>query len=363
MSIYKRGKSWYYDFISKGQRYTGSFGAVSRTVAKEEEHRLKSQALEGQLNPHKLRQTPTFTKFVDEQYLPWLETNRKPATLERSRMILHHAAACFGAKRLDAIAPLDIERFKKQRKDAGRQPGSINLELTILRTVFNRAIAWQFLRENPAKTVQKLPRPEGKTRFLTDEEQHAVLAVASPELTRAVRLGALTGLRRRELTQLRPEDINLERKTLTVAGEFAKTGKSRTLPVSPQLRALLEECLAARRNAPTVLVDHNGTTWSPFCFADAFRRACKAALHESLGPHVLRHTFCSRLVMAGVDIRTVQELAGHASIVMTMRYAHLTPDHKQQAMEKLEQAFPSTSPATSPATAFSGSPTEHANVA
>lgn len=363
MSIYQRGKSWYYDFIIKGQRYTGSFGATSRSVAKEEEYRRKSQALEGQLNPHKLRQTPTFTKFVDDHYLPWLETNRKPSTVERNQDVFDVATPCFGAKRLDAISPLDIERFKKQRKDAGKKPGSINLELTILRTVFNKAIAWQFLRENPAKTVQKLPRPEGKTRFLTGEEEQAVLAIASPALARAVQLGALTGLRRGELIQLRPEDINLERRTLTVAGAFSKTGKSRTLPIGPQLRALLEDCLAARGDAPTLLVDQKGTPWSRSWIAECFRHACKKALHESLGPHVLRHTFCSRLVMAGVDIRTVQELAGHASITMTMRYAHLTPDHQQAAMERLEQAFPYATPARTPATALSASLPEHANVA
>lgn len=262
MSIYPRGKSWYYDFVHKGQRYTGCFGKVSKTIAKEEEHRLKAQALEGQLNPHKRRQTPTFAKFVEAHYLPWLETNRKPSTVERNHDVFDVALPCFGTKRLDTIAPLDIERFKKHRKDVGCRAGSINLELTILRTVFNKAIAWQFLRENPAKTVQKLPRPEGKTRFLTGEEEHALLAISSPALVRVVRLGAMTGLRRRELTHLRPEDINLKRGTLTVSGEFAKTGKSRTLPIGPQLRALLEDCLAARGNAQTVLVNQKGAPWS-----------------------------------------------------------------------------------------------------
>jgi Phage integrase family len=60
----------------------------------------------------------------------------------------------------------------------------------------------------------------------------------------------------------------------------------------------------------------------------------------------LRHTFASRLVMAGVDLRTVQELMGHKDIKMTLRYAHLSPDHTRQAMETLEQRFSAKSPAT-----------------
>src|SRR5262249_9119696 len=77
-----------------------------------------------------------------------------------------------------------------------------------------------------------------------------------------------------------------------------------------------------------------------------FRETCEHAKLDSLGPHVLRHTFGSRLVMAGVDLRTVQELMGHKSILMTMRYAHLSPDHKRAAMETLENRFPAQSPAT-----------------
>jgi hypothetical protein len=79
MSIYKRGKSWYYDFVHKSQRYTGSFGAVSRTVAKEEEHRSRTRVLEGVLNPHKARKSPRFDTFAHE-YLEWVQTNRKPET-------------------------------------------------------------------------------------------------------------------------------------------------------------------------------------------------------------------------------------------------------------------------------------------
>jgi integrase len=69
----------------------------------------------------------------------------------------------------------------------------------------------------------------------------------------------------------------------------------------------------------------------PRWFLDAVREA----KIEDFKWHDLRHTFASRLVMAGVDIRTVQELMGHKSITMTMRYAHLSPKHRTEALEKL----------------------------
>jgi site-specific recombinase XerD len=61
----------------------------------------------------------------------------------------------------------------------------------------------------------------------------------------------------------------------------------------------------------------------------------KAAGIEDFRFHDLRHTFGSRLVMSGVDLRTVQELMGHRTIAMTLRYTHLSPDHQQQAVERL----------------------------
>lgn len=94
-----------------------------------------------------------------------------------------------------------------------------------------------------------------------------------------------------------------------------------------------------------MFVKDSGDPWTPDAFAHAFAVACQRAGVETLHPHVLRHTFASRLVMAGVDIRTVQELMGHKDIDMTLRYVHLSPDHKRAAMETLESRFPAKSPA------------------
>jgi integrase len=159
-------------------------------------------------------------------------------------------------------------------------------------------------------------------------------------------VGLLAGFRRQELTSLRPEDVNLEHQTVSVAACYSKNGESRTLPVGPRLKTLLQDALATGGTAATVLFTDKKIPWSPGGFANAFRRACASAGVETLGPHVLRHTFASRLVMAGVDLRTVQELMGHKSILMTMRYAHLSPDHKRLAMETLENRFPAKSPVT-----------------
>jgi site-specific recombinase XerD len=79
-----------------------------------------------------------------------------------------------------------------------------------------------------------------------------------------------------------------------------------------------------------------------------FMKACHRAKLVDVTPHVPRHTFASRLAMAGVDLRTIQELGGWQSLKMVERYAHLSPSHKAEAVERLASNFPTgfTTPAT-----------------
>jgi len=343
MAIYQRGKSYYYDFVYKGQRYSGCIGPVSRTIAKETEARKKAEVIEGRLNPAKARKSPCFDAFTQE-YLEWLRVNRKPLTVKKVHSVLARLNPFFGSKKLNEITAWDMERYKKERREAGRQPSTINVELTILKMILNRAVTWKKLAEHPGKEVKTLQGVHGRTRFLSEEEEAAILAVCSSALRRAVEVGLLTGFRRQELVNLRPQDIDLARGTVTVAACYAKNGESRTNPMGERLKAILQEALSVKGDAPTVLVTEYGKPWTTEGLTNQFQRAsCHAGL-ERLGPHVLRHTYASRLVMAGVDIRTVQELLGHKDIKQTMRYAHLSPSHKRAAVEALEARFSAKSP-------------------
>lgn len=344
MSIYLRGKSWYYDFIHKGQRYTGSFGAISRTVAKEEEHRKKTEVIEHRLNPAKARKSPRFDIFAAE-YLDWMKANRKPLTVVRVGQTLERLKTFFGPKKLSELTPWHLEQFKKARKEEGKAPGTINLDLAVLKALLTKAQEWGKLAEHPGKSVKLLKNPQRKTRFLSEEEETRLLIACSSALRRVVQVGLLTGFRRQELASFRPEDVDIERDMISVAACYAKNGESRTLPVGPRLKVILREALASQGDAATVLVNEHGRPWGVDTLSVCFRETCELAGIESLGPHVLRHTFASRLVMAGVDLRTVQELMGHKSILMTMRYAHLSPDHKRAAIETLEARFPAKTPA------------------
>jgi hypothetical protein len=138
MAIYLRGKSWYYDFVHKGQRYTGSFGPVSKTVAKEELARKKTEVIEGKLNPAKARKSPRFDAFAEE-YLSWFKMNRRPETFRRVNRTVHMLLTFFGTERLNELTAWHLEQYKKARKETGLAYASVNVELMAFKALLQKA--------------------------------------------------------------------------------------------------------------------------------------------------------------------------------------------------------------------------------
>lgn len=211
--------------------------------------------------------------------------------------------------------------------------------------MFSKAIIWGKAVENPVKQVKMLRVNNTRVRFLDEEKEARLLAECQAHLRDLV-VALHTGFRRNELLSLRPEDIDLSWGLVSVRAGYAKNGEGRTVPITETLREVLRR-----------LVKEAGADGSPYLFRNChgepyrsirtgFEHAAQRAGIKDFRFHDLRHTFASRLIMAGVDIRTVQELMGHKTISMTLRYSHLSPDHKRKAMEALESRFPAKSPAT-----------------
>jgi integrase len=144
-----------------------------------------------------------------------------------------------------------------------------------------------------------------------------------------------TGFRASELRSLTWKDVDFRRRTITVRAAYAKNGESRTMPMNEVLTTTLKAVKLHRADGERVFCSRQGTPYRSF--RTAFERAARLAGVVDFTFHDLRHTFGSRLVMAGVDLPTVKELLGHKDISMTMRYAHLSSNHKQAAVKKLEK--------------------------
>jgi integrase len=344
MSIYRRGKSWYYDFEYRGERYAGCIGPVSKTVAKEVLARKKAEAVEGRYISPAKQPSPLFEEIAVE-YLQYYRANRRPRSAERHQRALTVLATGFSGKRLTEITPFLTEQYKRRRKDAGRSAATINRELTCLKHLFTMAITWGKASMNPATPVRLLREEHNRTRFLTTEEEERLLAACSLSLRPLVLTALYTGFRLSELLSLTWQDVDFSRRLMTVQAAYAKNGETRSAPMTATVTEALQTLPQALHSPMSVFLTRKGTPYR--YLTKVFNTACRKAGLTDVTFHNLRHTFASRLVMAGADLPTVQALMGHKNIRMTMRYAHLSPEHKRAAIALLE-SFRTESPTNFP---------------
>jgi integrase len=244
--------------------------------------------------------------------------------------------AQLGGRPLEEVTRGDLRRIKAARlQEVG--PGTVNRQLSFLRRLYNVLIDDEVLTcANPARGGKRsrlfAQEPSGRVRFLSDEEEVALRAQLAPWEEDRVTVLLDTGLRRSEFLALRACDVSLKAKVLTIPR--SKHGEARHVPLNSRVHAIL--AALPRPLNPTARVFPNSVgapdeRW----VAKRFPAAVEAAELHNFRFHDLRHTFASRLVMAGVSLRAVQELGGWKSLSMVQRYAHLSPSHLHAAVEKL----------------------------
>jgi integrase len=328
VGIYKRGGKWCIDFYDQNHARVQESSHSSRRADAEALLNLrKSEILRG------LYKRPVKIAFGEfgTRYMEYAKANKR--SWLRDEQMLRHLKEFFGTERqLANITAADIEGYKLRRK-AKVSGSTVNRELALLKRMFNLAISWDlFLDLNPFRKVKFFREVNLGLRVVSPEEEEKLLRNASPYVQDLIRFGLNTGLRIGEIFGLQWANVDLEKSILSV---FApKTQKSRAVPINSDARKVLEYWALGRRNE---FVFYNPETGAPFVdLKVGFGLACRKAGIEGVTWHTLRHTFASRLVDRGVDIVTVQQLLGHSTITVTMRYTHTNLDSKRAAVAKLE---------------------------
>jgi integrase len=142
-----------------------------------------------------------------------------------------------------------------------------------------------------------------------------------------VLLSLNTGLRRGELTSITRGDVDLRAKVVAICGGYSKAGRARHIQLNSEAIEVLKRYKKQHSGEGRIFTVHS--------VKKAWGELLTKAKISGFRWHDLRHSFASRLVMKGVDLNTVRELLGHSSLTMTLRYAHLVPEHKAAAVEKL----------------------------
>ena len=230
----------------------------------------------------------------------------------------------------DELRHVQAKMLAKKKRNAN----TINRYFAALRRILNLAIAEGYLTSNPVKGVKFFPEPAGRLRFLSDAEIAKLKEVMAPTDWSFVAFALETGLRLSEQFHARWDCVDTDRGVLTIP--LSKSGRTRHVMLNQGALAILRG-LSSWMHSPFVYPSPltPGQPMQGRHFAvKVYEPALKQAGIVEATWHTLRHTFASRAVMAGVDIRTVQELMGHSTITMTMRYAHLSPAHLRAAANK-----------------------------
>jgi len=194
--------------------------------------------------------------------------------------------------------------------------------------MFNKAIEWGNAKENPIKKIKLFKENNERVRFLEKEEIGRLLEVCDHYLKQIVITALNTGMRKGELFNLKWSDVDFRNNLIFV--NKTKNKERRIIPMNTALRKTL---INMREHSTSESVFPNKG------IRNRFEKALRCAIIKNFRFHDLRHTFASHLIMSGIDLMTVRELLGHKSIKMTMRYAHLSQDHKTRAMEIFGQAM------------------------
>lgn len=236
-----------------------------------------------------------------------------------------------GAGMLESITPLRVEEFQQKRVQEV-SPATVNRETALLKHKFNMAERWRLHHgSNPVRLVKFLPEDNLQFRTLGEDEEQRLLQFAPPYLRELILFAVNTGLRCGDIFTLKWEDVDIEEKRLSII--MGKTRRRLDVPLNGMALDILA-AKAAVKHGPFVF--YNPATGDRFYDLKlGFKAILKRAALAGITWHTLRHTFASRLTRNGVDLVTVKELLGHATINTTMRYAHSNHEAKARAVAKL----------------------------
>jgi integrase len=298
-----------------------------------------------------------------DRYAPEIPAKRKKAVTAH----LTWWRAEIGAKRLSALTPalirehrdrllrepytrskqrkavtLTARRKAKNPKPLTRSASSVNRYMETLSKILSVAVReYEWMGENPCAKITDMPEPQGRVRFLSDDERTALLFACNAEsadLHALVVTALCTGARAGELTGLRWGEIDLARKRATL--NKTKNSERRALSLSGPALTILEARSKVRRIDTDLVFPQPGpvapgTDVKPYDYAKAFKAACKTAKIENFRFHDLRHSCASWLAMNGATTAEIAAVLGHKTLAMVKRYSHMTDTHVAGVVERM----------------------------
>ena len=332
MSVYKRNEKYYCRFQIDGERhhYLCS-GAVSKSEAEKIENgfKYKIQQRQNGLISQTIKEEKTFG-FLCNEFLKYSKLNKKSYKADLSRINILKTMIS-SAKKINNIKASDIEKIKSKLLLRNCTKTTVNRYIEILSKMFNIAVDNEWLNKNPIKREMRFPIKNYVVRYLTKEEEDKLME-ATPEHFKPIIITALqTGLRRRNLLDLKWEQIDFCFGIIRVPEN--KGNKNIIIKITNKLEKVLKKLYKDRKSDYVFINPNTGNKYVDF--GREWNKIKEKAGIKNFRFHDLRHTVGTRLAEAGVPINTIKDLLAHSDIHTTMRYIHTVSADMEKAMDIL----------------------------
>jgi integrase/recombinase XerD len=275
-----------------------------------------------------------------EGFLALLATSRAPKTVEAYRRDLA-ALAAWSSKPISRVSTEELEQYLAGLRAAGLAPATIARRVAAIRSFFRHQALLGARTDNPAAELDPPRRNRTLPRTLSPAEAERLVEAANGTTPRALRDRALVellygaGLRVSELAGLQKSSVDLDARLVRCVG---KGSKERMVPIGRQAVQALRRYLARgrpyldSRHRPELFLNAKGGGLTRAgVFLILRRLAGKAGLEpERIHPHLLRHSFATHLLEGGADLRSVQEMLGHADLATTELYTHVSDRRRRE---------------------------------
>lgn len=273
----------------------------------------------------------------------------KPRTIDDYTQVCRdHLIPYFGKRMIATINRGDIQHFIKEQLSNGYSPRTVNKMVTILGKIFAQAIKWEFVRENPARNLDKPRQPRKEMEYLEPEEAKRLMDACELNFLPHIATAVFTGMRKGERVALLWGDIDFERNFIRIRRSYSdgyltdtkSFSSNRTVIMSPMLSGILMEHKANTGGNPNMLVflGEDGDYVKPYIFNKTLNETLARAGLKHIRWHDLRHTYAALMIAMGENIKYIQCSMGHASITTTLdKYGHLLPQASAGVGERLDK--------------------------
>lgn len=354
-TIRKRGNGYQIDYFDPaGKRVRQSF--KKKKDAEAELGKRVSLKAEGRYLDVKKECVTTLSELIKKY-----EENfgQQRSFVNWKKLCLNNFKAYFGTDTIIAnIRYVDLETYRNKlkqsitRKSTIRTIASVNREMSCFHHLLQKGVEWEMLEQSPFDRGKSMQEKENnaRIRYLNHQEIAQLLNTCSPHLRNIVICALNTGMRRGEILGLKWNQIN----NGFIYLRETKTNESRQVPINDTLAALFKKLREqrgfgseyvftfsrkdkkkkdAQGNLINVIQNEPGDRINSVKVS--FSAAIRRAKIQDLRFHDLRHTFASHFVMRGGSLKDLQEILGHKTMTMTLRYSHLSQDHKMKAINLL----------------------------